>query len=584
MKVKFFVALSCAVLICSCSTDRSMENESVPDLDPIQTDPDPDPQTPKKSVASFSFSISVKSAEGAELLTVDDGDTLKGYFSENNISLKSVDESLTASFSISSQSDGSQLMDVVVSGEMLDGVSSYSMSVVWGRETETSLPDSIKCEVEKSGDAAYCTKIFINGELKWEGNQTGSPLCSVVRERDEPETPDIDPVDLSSEEKGVLDNAFAFKLFKSTYKEALLENGVNTNVLISPLSVNYAFAMLLNGAEGETRKELMDVLYANAVSVEQINEYNKALTESLLSVDPSVEIDIANSIWSDITFDIKDEFIRLNKTFYDAEVRTIDFKSSDEALTTVNAWCAEKTRNKIPNALIYLPETTKTLLINTLYFKSAWSEYFVFNKDFTFLRDFHSADGSVEKVAMMHRTFSYPYAEDNYSRYLKIPFGSNNESFESFGNEAYNMTFIQPVEGKSMQDVIDNIDKFEWTKSGNMSNKHISLQLPKFKVEESYKMERSILPQIGMILPLSIWANYSKISDFPIVVDGVIHKTYLEIDESGAEAAAVSIIVGVVGSSSPIYAEFHLDHPFIFAICENNTGTILFLGLVNSIN
>lgn len=199
--------------------------------------------------------------------------------------------------------------------------------------------------------------------------------------------PEADPIDLRLGEKVGTDNLFAIDFFKTT-----CEYATDANVFVSPLSVSMALNMTLNGAMGETEKEMLEALRASDYSIDQINEYSQTLREALLAVDPSTELTIANSIWHRNTLPLENDFISVNQRRYNAEVKALDFSSPD-ALTQINNWCAKQTDDKITEII---EEISGVLyLINAIYFKGIWVSKF--DKSDTRKEDFYQTNGQKNK-------------------------------------------------------------------------------------------------------------------------------------------------------------------------------------------
>ena len=531
----------------------------------------------------LNFSIKVSDEEGNNLLSVPDEEPLHYGYRQSDIRVGSSFMFGENEGIISRRGDiirniaNEVLLNVEVKGKYSEGEDPIKLlEIGWGILPLPEALDYFKYELRKDGDEVKCIKIWHNDELKWKIENSDLPVFSFVKDRNYTNLPIAKPIILTHPKKIISENQFAFNLFKKAITADLNVNKSNT--FVSPLSVNFALSMLINGAEGETKDEIKTALEANDFSIEQINEHSKELREALTSVDISTSISIANSIWPEITFPIKDDFIQTNINYYDAVVHPIDFTSPD-AIKTVNSWCFDKTKGMIPEALDYLSDRVKLLLINALYFRSTWQKSYVFNKDLTKKETFYSSDGSEDYVDMMRKTGYYLYKSDSDAGYLKIPFGNN----------AFSMVIILPNEDGSIQTVIDNIDKAtSWTTSSNMTSRKVNLSLPKFKMDFSYKMDEYILPEMAMKLPFdSVLADFSGISDIPLYVSEVIHKAAIEVDEDGAAAAAVTIIEEEVAYDGPtepeVIIDFRVNRPFIFSICESSTGTILFIGKIEKL-
>ena len=569
MKILFHFVFSTLILmsVASCNSDS----------DSIDSEPDENKQPDienKGELYTFSYSIKVNDSEGNNLLNSPEEYKID-YYNEWDIIMKYANDSdAKVLFIISKNKSNETLLNITVEGEYLDSKPIQEMTVQWGT-TLMATTDLLKYELEKAGDNIQCKKIWFNDELKWENNNPDFPILSIVKAKNISFLPQAEPISLKYPEKIKSENQFALNLFK----KAILDDSRNGNVntFVSPLSVNLALNMLVNGADGETKEEILKTLESGGFSIDQINEHSKELSKALTSVDPSTTLSIANSIWPSIIFPVKETFIQTNINYYDAEVNPLDFTSND-ALGTINKWCADKTKNMIPKALDELSEDTQLVLINALYFKSNWSRNYEFDEDQTKKEPFYAVNSLIEEVDMMHKTDAYLYKSNSYASFLKIP----------FGNYAFDMVIILPDEDKTMQEVIDNIENdLSWTTNKNMDWKEINLSLPKFKLDFSYKMNEYILPEMGMKIPFTHNADFKGISDTDLLITKVIHKTAIEVKESGAAAAAITIILGETSTGhdtpEPKRIDFNVNRPFIFSICEKSTGSILFIGKINRI-
>jgi len=372
-------------------------------------------------------------------------------------------------------------------------------------------------------------------------------------------------------EKVGTDNRFALELFQKTCKFA----EANDNVFISPLSVSMALNMTLNGAEGQTADEMLTALQAEGYDIDDVNAYSRALKDALMKVDPSTEFSIANSIWyRNKGFTVKTPFLDVNKQNYDAEISALDFSSPD-AVTTINNWCAKQTNDKIKEIITNIPDDMAMYLINAVYFKGIWTSKF--DKDDTQKEDFRLADGKTDKVNMMRQTGTFNYTADETAAYLEMP----------YGNQAFGMTVILPNEGSTVADAIAALTDEHWSDiTRSLTGCEANIRFPRFKAECEYKLHNDILPDMGMITPFTDYADFSKISDTPLSISEVIHKTFVEVNEKGTEAAAVTEVGMSFTSANPTPpqpVDFTVNKPFLFLIRERSTGIILFIGRMNTI-
>ena len=374
------------------------------------------------------------------------------------------------------------------------------------------------------------------------------------------------PVELKKAEKVARDNAFTFDLFRAVRKHS-----TDANVFISPLSVSMALNMTLNGAVGGTADEMRTALRESGYSTADINAYSRELREALLRADPKTTIGIANAIWYRQGATVKAPFIEANRTYYDAEVQAINF-SAPSATATINGWCARKTNNKIKEIVKQVDPTTFMYLINAVYFKGAWTTRF--EKKNTRSADFHRADGSTQQVQMMRLRDTFRCASSNVCDYLEM----------DYGNHAFSMVIMLPKDGKTTQDVIAMMDGKKWADAiQSLTLKEIHVLLPRFKAECEYPMHKYILPDMGMKIPFNpMLADLSGIADVTgLYISKVIHKTFVQVDEEGTEAAGITLVG--ISEKSGKSSFFIVDRPFLFVIREKSTGVILFIGEIGEI-
>ena len=381
-----------------------------------------------------------------------------------------------------------------------------------------------------------------------------------------------EPIILELNEKVATDNTFAFDLFKTTYR---LTN--ESNIFISPLSVNMALSMTMNGAKNATLDEMKEALRAKNYSMDDINNYNKSLMEALVAVDKSTTLSIANSIWYHNTYTFDNGFISVNKDNYNAEIKAVDFGSTN-TVNQINSWVSEKTNKKIPEIIKVLSPESVICLINAIYFKGIWRDKF--DKSRTKDEDFYSEGGaSMGKVKMMSQTHTFPYSEDENCGYLMLP----------YGNHAFSMIVMLPNKGRTIDNVISNLNSESWDEATmSMDIYEVNLRLPRFNAECSYEMHNAVLPEMGMVTPFSYAADFSGMTPdkMQIQISKVIHKTFVEVNEEGTEAAAATIVEGVTSAGPPpgTIINYVVNKPFAFAIRENSTGVILFIGKIGNVN
>ncbi len=361
-------------------------------------------------------------------------------------------------------------------------------------------------------------------------------------------------------------NTFGFKLFKE-----IAEREGDANIFVSPLSVSMALGMTLNGANGDTEKAMQQTLELAGLSSEEINEGYRNLIDFLLGLDPDVRFDIANSIWTRLGFPIQEEFLNLSREFFDAEVQEVDF-DAPASVNIINNWVKEKTNGKIEKILDdQIPDEMVMYLINALYFKGAWS--IEFDTASTFDAPFYLSDGTTMQCRMMSRA-------DDSALYLRA------EDFQAvellYGNGDYSMIVLLPDEDVSLDQLIARLSDDSWnTWMASFVPTEIELYIPRFKIEYDLDMNE-VLGDMGMGIAFNQYkADFTGMNPcWCLYINIVKHKTFVEVNEQGTEAAAVTIVgIGVTGVG-PTIPTFIADRPFAFAVRDRCSGSILFIGKV----
>lgn len=359
-------------------------------------------------------------------------------------------------------------------------------------------------------------------------------------------------------------NDFGFKLFR------LLATGAKDNVFISPTSISIALTMAYNGAVGQTAKVMASTLGIGGITLDQVDEGNRNLAVVLKGADPKVELSIANAMFArkDLTF--KPEFLDRNQRFFGAEIEYLDFRSPD-AVTTINQWVSDNTRGKIPKIVDQIDPSEMMHLINAVYFKGKWSD--PFKKSMTQDLPFRSGAGEI-KVPMMHRSDEFRYAKLDGGQIVSLPYGDGRLT----------MVIALPDETNGLSAMAQKLDADTWKAwTGRMQKKRGSVTIPRWKSEFSTSLGQS-LGKLGMGAAFDPSADFGGMrSQKDIWIGDVIHKTFVQVDEEGTEAAAVTDVV-MVGSAAPANPEkpfeFKADHPFFYSIQDSETGAVLFMGVV----
>ena len=350
---------------------------------------------------------------------------------------------------------------------------------------------------------------------------------------------------------------FGFKLLQD-----LREREPGGNIFISPLSISIALTMTYNGAVGETERAMAEVLEIDELDLSTINQSNKALRDSLENPDPKVEISIANSIWSRQGVEFNPEFLERNRAFFGAEIASLDF-SDPQATEIINEWVDTNTNGKIEKIVERINPQTLLFLINAIYFKGNWQDEF--DKSMTRPGTFHLPNGSEKRVEMMRREGEYPYFRGENFEATSLPYGDGRMSMYIFlPNHNSNLNkFLRDLNAESWEDWISEFQE----------RRH-DMILPRFKLEYEVSLNNT-LEALGMGIAFGGGADFSGMGP-SLFISEVTHKTFVEVNEEGTEAAAVTAIVGVKSLPSV----FRVDRPFFFAIYDAETETILFMGTV----
>ncbi len=374
-------------------------------------------------------------------------------------------------------------------------------------------------------------------------------------------TPKLRP--LTTQEIKTLDssNDFAFRAFA-----ALRTEEPTANVFISPLSISSALTMAYNGADGSTKEAMRQTLGFTPQTDAELNQSFKNLSDLLTGIDKKVIFTSANSIWHAQQFTLQAPFIQNNATYFDATVKGLDFGSAG-AKDEINNWVKEKTQGKIETIVQEIRPEHIMFLINAIYFKGTWT--YPFDKKLTKQAPFYKEDGSSTAVDFMTlKTGRYRYYQDANQQLIDLP----------YGNRQFSMTLLVPKGNATISDLSRNLSRDQlttWLSQADSSG--LELHLPKFKLE--YKKElRQMLTQLGMGEAFSDQANFSRMlagSSQNLAISEVMHKTFVEVNEEGTEAAAATS-VGVVLTSMP--PTIRVDRPFIFLIREKSSNAILFIG------
>jgi serine protease inhibitor len=344
------------------------------------------------------------------------------------------------------------------------------------------------------------------------------------------------------------------------------------NLLISPLSAAMSLGMTLNGAAGTTLDSMRTTLGLGDASLADINAAYRGLLDLLGSLDQQTDFRIANSVWTESGFPVLASFLDAVGTNFDAEAQSLDLQAPT-APGTINDWVNRKTAGKIPTIVDQVSPDEVMFLINAIYFKGQWRV--AFDPQRTHLAPFH-APGETQSVAMMDlRPELHGHAITADAEVLEL----------LYGNGAYAMTIILPAPGHSVAALAAgmNAEQFAgWVAA--LRDEEFGLTMPKFRFE--YRRElKDDLSALGMRIAFDgDAADFSRLADPAtggrLFLTRVTQKTFIDVNEAGTEAAAVTS-TGVGVTSAPPHVD--VDRPFLFVLRERLSGTIFFIGQVNRI-
>lgn len=369
-------------------------------------------------------------------------------------------------------------------------------------------------------------------------------------------------------------NRFGFSLLAE-----LREAEPEENLFYSPLSAHIAIGMALAGARDSTYDAIATALgYASSGTLpplQEINDSYESLAGLLLGLDPKIEIGIANSAWYDPVFPFRAEYLSTIRQVFDARVEALDF-GDPAAPDVINSWVDSATNGRIDEMLDEINPFEVLFLVNAIYFKGPWTHRF--DPDDTRDAPFHLADGSTKTVRMMVRdegAFGHRWGESE--EIIDLPYAGG----------AFRMTIVLPNPDRSIPDVVEGLDAARWDAwTDNLLERDESVHLPRFTLEWEKNLN-DVLKALGMQIAFTPGrADFGgmlqdgfdpKAMGTDLHITRVKQKSFVTVNEDGTEAAAAtSVGVGVTSAPVPVV----VDRPFLFAIRERLSGTVLFLGVV----
>lgn len=391
----------------------------------------------------------------------------------------------------------------------------------------------------------------------------------------QPPIPKPEPLDDSqSTDSGVQEavkgnNEFAMEMYSEI-------NESGKNLFFSPWSISSALAMTFEGAKAKTAEEMKTVLHLQGNDLERRSSFAK-IFNALNKNNSDYELSTANALWAQENYPFLEDYVNTTKKYYSAEFTNMDFvNKTEESRKTINSWVEEKTNDKIKNLIPAgtLNEMTRLVLTNAIYFKGDWQT--PFDKTKTKKENFKVNETTTVQADMMslkEGKEKFNYGETEELQIIEM----------AYKGKELSMIALLPKNNISEVESMLSAEKLnEWKDS--MHKKEVYVYFPKFKFETKYFIANN-LSEMGMPTAFSSNADFTGMFDSSktnenLFISEVIHQAFVQVDEEGTEAAAATgvVMAGTAMPTDPI--EFRADHPFIFIIQENSTGSILFMGKV----
>ena len=366
------------------------------------------------------------------------------------------------------------------------------------------------------------------------------------------------------------DNQFAVDLYAQLDREQ-----PGKNLFFSPTSISIALTMTAAGARGQTESEMAKVLHLDADMAKAHAHYHRLLEQwNAVGQKRAYKLCVANRLWGQKGFPIRPEFLALTRQQYGAEMLLLDFAQAEAACWEINHWVEQQTNDKIKDLIpqgAIDPRNTVLVLTNAVYFKGDWVQ--PFDKRNTREEDFAVSAQTKVKAPLMHQRATMGYADEETFQTLELPYAGRELS----------MVVLLPkkVDGLPELEKAITVDKLA-SLMAKLDVREVNACLPKFKLETSFKLNRT-LQAMGMKRAFGN-ADFSGISSAAeLAISAVLHKAYVDVNEEGTEAAAATaVLLGRAMAVAQPVPTFRADHPFLFLIRDTRSGSILFMGRVNS--
>mgnify|MGYP000874280047 CR=1 FL=1 len=379
---------------------------------------------------------------------------------------------------------------------------------------------------------------------------------------------------MQSDAPGIIDskmiesnNQFALELYRMIRAE-------DANTFFAPYSISAAMAMTYAGAREESARQISDVLHFSK-NLNTFNRFYSGLLKYIRSLNQadSLELSTANALFAQVDYPFSDAYFKTISDYYGAGMQNLDFRNETEkSRGVINQWVEEQTKNKIQELLIpgILTELTRLVLVNAVYFNGNWKN--AFDPSQNRKMDFYVKAGEPVMTEYMSYEGDFRYLEEDSLQIVELPYAGGKAS----------MWVMLPSTHSAITILESKLSKEQLTIWNNhLSGKKIQLRIPKFKTTSEFELSDA-LKKMGMPHPFSLDADLSGMTGKKdLMIDKVVHKAFIEVNEKGTEAAAATAVVIRTKNGVEI-TRFFANKPFIFLIRENTYGGILFMGRINN--
>jgi serine protease inhibitor len=378
----------------------------------------------------------------------------------------------------------------------------------------------------------------------------------------------------ASADVAAADNAFGFRLLNAVQKTV-----PSGNVVLSPVSAALNLSMVLNGADGQTRQEMLSALSLSGWELSAVNEANAQLIKVIRTPANSITLSVADSLWVDSRrVTLRPDYVKQTQAWYDAEMNDIDF-SDPTAATRINGWASKETHGRIAKVIDRIDPADLVLLLNAVYFKGQWTHKF--DNAQTQQRDFALAGGAVKQVPRMAQSGRFDYFETPQLQAIRLSFGDGDLAME----------VLLPAKSSSLGALEAELTAEHWTSwQAQYAPRSGTIELPRFELKSDYRlndplqalgMTRAFHPDGAQLTGMFASAP-GQLRTGRFVISSVVQSTYWKVDEEGSEAAAVTTTgIRAAAVARPVQPfRMIVDRPFFCAIEDRRSGALLFVGAI----